>query len=625
MQGSQKTSTSVALTATLLLGTVAPTLLLMPAWAQTATVYELPLAANGLPAGWKADAEWMGGVLTRNEEDGKPFLRAAKTPVIMTRTVDVPPGVERVLLTVEARLTGWDSGGDQWAHPTFNARFFDAQGKRLEGQLYLPLKENTAEWKTISSTAALPPGTKQLQVVIAHKGKSGQLDIRSFRFTPVELTPEQRAAAQKEAAQKALIASLPRRPDPKTLPQRGARIDESKVDETMQVSTAAGDIERAFAAATTQLNSGKSVRLSLAPGIHRPAKPLALGKLNDKGRDALFIIEGKGGTATLRGSHTVGFEPGTWTVVDAKKRIYRHDWQPNWGFKDQGYHSMSNLLFQRREMVTLGGKPLNQVIIENYDYRDPQGRVYDLVGLVVSQKEQAKGGRAWTYKGFAGLDALQPGTFAVAELGPGEKDFDNHAYPNSLLLRLPENVPSLEGATVEVSMLDHVLSLRAKNNVVLRDVAIEQAGSWTNGPINAALETNKWADNKYYGPILFERVSIRDNRGEAADLVFLEHATLRDVVMENNWRNAGEFDWSRHCVWQNVVARNNNLLGRRLGTIAKGGAGAFHTMMLYNIMFEKCRFDDNYGAGCAPTPVGNTSTWSIARLAAITAAGFCTK
>jgi hypothetical protein len=166
-------------------------------------------------------------------------------------------------------------------------------------------------------------------------------------------------------------------------------------------------------------------------------------------------------------------------VVDAAKKIYRHDWNPNWGFHSEGYYSPPNILLHRKEIVFINGKRLEPAILENYNYTDPKGRVYNEVGLLIEEKPNAEGG--YEYIGYAGHDVLKPGQFGVAQLGPGEEDYDNHEYPNSIFIRLPESMNGLSGASIEVGMAEAALAIQvAKDNLVIRNLVFKHFATYYN-------------------------------------------------------------------------------------------------------------------------------------------------
>ena len=425
-------------------------------------------------------------------------------------------------------------------------------------------------------------------------------------------------------------AKLARLPGPATqalgaAPQRqmGAQLDEAKVTTNLHVSDRTGSdrntgasakspvktIERALALARPLLDAGTGVRIRIAAGVYRPSSTLRLSDYDKPAESRLaplsataqktpLIIEGEGGgTVSIRGSVTAGFEPGTWTLVDQEKRIYKHAWDLNYGTKNEGYYApqIKNVLLHRRELLAVNGQVLRQVLLEDFDFIDPSGTKFEAeIGLITAGGGKPVGKTGYIYKGFRDpLTNLQPGEFGVAEMNPDQAD---HPHPNSMFLRLPEHVTSLDQAVIEVGSLSTLLRLQDKSNVVLRNLVFEHAASFWNAFYEkSAIDTNGWGSFSPSRNWLFDGVITRHNRGAGLTLAWVRDATIRNSDFSDNGNRAVNVNFVDGVIVEDSHVDRNNTLGRAADYALSETGGMWFSGQ--NALFRRNTFNDNFGRG----------------------------
>ncbi len=381
----------------------------------------------------------------------------------------------------------------------------------------------------------------------------------------------------------------------------GAQIDESVEltvlhvdDDALEASGEPGSkthpyptVGQAMHVARELLKAGTPVKVLIRDGVyHEGNLGFDAQAMGGKAPDTLLVIEGEApGKVFLRGSETEGFEPATWTLVDPVKKIYRHDWKWNGmpPVDPDAYSPPTHAISRRREMVFINGIWLRQILLEQYDHEVKIERV-------------PKPGTPWgrkrtivtdTYVGYRDpVQTLQPGQFGVADLGPGEKDYNGHPHPNSIFLRLPEGVTTLEGATVEIThKAVNGLKFQNKNNLVIRNLIVEHYGA-------AAMMT------RYSKNVLVEDCLIRYNEGPrgacALRIMNSTHATVRrcEVTWNGPFGFHGAF-WNGRV--EDSIFTYNNWRGGASGHIMHGAGGA--TIKGRQQYYRNCKFDHNYGFG----------------------------
>jgi hypothetical protein len=580
---------------------------------------------------WDARQGWMRDRWQWQRSDDRGFLRIGEGPQAFVAH-DVPgfdPRWHRVRLEVDMRLEGFEQGGRSWDVPFYEVVFLNGRGERIGGQRTIRLREDIAGWETRSRSEEVPPGTESMQVRMGYRAAAGTWDTAGVRLILEELgEPPVNPLTIENATRPANPNALDRAPravDPGRID--GAEVDEAAVGVTLHVDPAGEadgqtrftSLAEAFDVARDRLSEGRGVRLALSPGVHRVQQMLNLDGEDDPAlRDAVLVIEGIGDEpAVIAGSVASSAED--WELIDADRGIYRWDWPHDWGMHDDGYYSVPHVELHRREMLWLDGRPLRMVMTEGYRYTDRRGRVYNDVGLLI--EENVGTGRGREYVGWRGLDVMEPGTFAVNTHGPGDAGYDDHPHPDSMLLRLPEGVASLDGAVVEIGWAEGLITLAHKNNVVLRNLTFRHSSNFHNARrVGAALNANGWGDyvtdvgnwliedchfgqNLYSGMNLFwvngltmRNVRVDDNGGRGAFLQYVQDVVVEDSSFDrNNWNGqrfgftkhqAGGVDWrAQDAVFRNVQCNDNFGTGFRADVVGS------------NLLFENSRFNGNANDG----------------------------
>ena len=555
-------------------------------------------SGSGVPNGWTAGEPWMAqgfklhprGFLLMDKINGKDghFIQTT-APVDPASTPKV-----RMQVTSNGRAHRVKHTEDVTQRPRLELSFEDAGGSTVGDALIIPLTGFLTQENLQSIIGEVPATATRMRLRAIYHGQTGELTLRNVHVVPA--TGDEPRWMHKPAEIPA-GASAPHPigwgkevSDEDRAREPGANVDESLATNIIQV-TGADEIHAAWAKVRERLDRGEGVKLLLHEGHYRLDRPLVLEELEKPARDAVLVIEGRG-EVILCGSTTKGFEPANWELVDAERRIYRHDWKPNWGFVSEGYYQPAHVLSHRRELLFLGGKRMDQEIIEGTTFVDRKGRVYNSVGLIVEEKPDGKGG--YTYTGFRGLEVLDPGEFAVAELGPGDGKFDNHPYPDSILLRLPEGVSTLEGATIEVAVTSELLRIEDKSNLVIRNLTFRHAASyWNNRRENAALEVTGAIDRHH--DVLIENVRVVQNNGKGAVINGLRNVELRNVRIEDNGNFGIGFHHIYNGVARNVDVLNNNWRGELSDATIHSTGGM--TWSGERMRFLNCRFNGNFGTG----------------------------
>lgn len=425
-------------------------------------------------------------------------------------------------------------------------------------------------------------------------------------------------------------AQLMRLPGPTGLPPDaalpfylGAQVDETAIEHTLYASATTGSdghdgrsresalatLEHALERARAHLDQGQGVKIVVMPGVYRPTSTLRLTDYEDEktsrlqplsavARSAILIIEGeKPGTVFIRGSVTSGFEPETWTLVDADRRVYRHDWPHNFGVRSEGYYKAvtKDVRLHRRELLAINGRLLEPVLLEAYRWIDPTGAQFDEnVGLLTKAGAKVEGRTGYIYDGFKDpVSTLAPGQFGVAEKGRHEADHDS---PDSLYLRLPDGMNDLRGARIEVGMLSTLLRIQDKSNLVLRNLVFEHAASWWNAYYEkAAIDTNPWGSFSDSRNWLLERVEVRHNRGHGATFFWVRNLTLRDCRFVDNGHLGLRPSFVNEFVMERCSVDRNNRMGRLAQTWVHSVGGLDFTGQ--NAVFREVTFNENYGRG----------------------------
>jgi hypothetical protein len=130
--------------------------------------------------------------------------------------------------------------------------------------------------------------------------------------------------------------------------------------------------------------------------------------------------------------------------------------------------------------------------------------------------EGMRGKGNWSNEGYLGPGVLKPGEFGVRELGPNERiqnyGFDGGADANTIFLRLPEGMASLDKTRIEIGTREKFLRVLNKNNLVWRNIVVEGFASYWGG---TALEVEWFWSGRDNHDWLFEGCDFRFNGGVA--------------------------------------------------------------------------------------------------------------
>ncbi len=565
-------------------------------------------------AGWKPRQDWMnrGGSWDSFEDGDRKGIQLMKSPVVLNQTVASDGSIARVRFSTQAKLTDIVPDG-QWGVPVLTVRVLDDKGKAIGSPNQRFLRAHT-DWSDVAFDMDVPTEAYAIEVMFESRVKSGTARFAAPSIRVLETRPAPARAAVATAPVAAEVDPRANRrpggprghgvPDValhRPMEKWGASIDESKIDRVIHVGvdspgatdssdgldsnkpmkTVAAAMQRAAAA----MREGHSVKILIAPGVYRERElSLDASALNEKAADTVLVVEAeKPDTVVFRGSEKI---TGGWELVDAEKRIYRRDW-PHKTFHPidpKSYNPAIPTISRRRVMVFVDGQWLAPVVLEKYTHETksttrarPEGGV-DRIRNVTD-----------TYVGFIDpLKALQPGQFGVAELGPGDADFDaaKHPSPNSLFVRLPEGVTDIAGATVELTRTGSGgIRFDEKNNVVLRNLTFEHYGV-------AAIRV---FDSRN---ILLDHVTARWNDGgdgaTTVRLMRVEDATLRDTKIVHNGPY-GLHLFGKYMLLEDTDVSHNNWRGGLSGHVMHAVGGV--SLYAGHIRVVRSKFNHNHGFG----------------------------
>jgi hypothetical protein len=268
------------------------------------------------------------------------------------------------------------------------------------------------------------------------------------------------------------------------------------------------------------------------------------------------------------------------------------------------YYKPDNTLAQRREMLVLNGKRLQQALVENV--------VLQAGGW--APRVDDEGMRAagnWSNEGYLGPQVLKPGEFGVAELGPGEKiqnyGYDNHSDPNTIFVRLPEGMKSLDGANIQIGMREKWMRVWNKNNLVFRNLTLQHFNGYH---MSSAFEVEWFWSGRDNHNWLFDNVQISDNGGQGANVSWIRNATFRNCSFDNNGDH-GMALIARDALFEDTTFNNNgwrrtgqglwfalqNATFRRCTANGNNGFGLRNDHSGHYLNFENCEFNDNRREG----------------------------
>ncbi|MEM8875168.1 MAG: right-handed parallel beta-helix repeat-containing protein [Planctomycetota bacterium] len=282
----------------------------------------------------------------------------------------------------------------------------------------------------------------------------------------------------------------------------GADVDESAVVHTIHTDPQS-TFAKAAAEAQEKLDAGEGVRIVLAPGIYREGGITITGWEGNP--DATLIIEGEDAIVTGADDWTGG-----WTSVEGAGNVYVRDWNQTWGLTDQRWAPWGYLLPPgacRSEVVAVDGQIMVPVDLELFTWSDEDGPV-----MLAENDDGSNKPGEWVKRGERSPADLVPGTFGVNE------------SEGKIYLCPPIGVDP-NSASVEVSQRRDLLTIEARENVVLRGITFRHAATAAADDKNPV---NIWVNN-----LLIEDCGFNENGGEGMSIG--EGAT--DITIRNTTFN----------------------------------------------------------------------------------------
>ena len=422
-------------------------------------------------------------------------------------------------------------------------------------------------------------------------------------------------------------------------------------DLTLHVDAAAdgpgdGSERRPFPTLTAAVERGVRVNLSAGRGVHllvRPGRydegvPAVSGGIDadDRARsadppltDARLLIEpwadgDAGGEVVISGSDDWTDRP--WEAVPGEPGLYRTDWDRNWGpwGGNAGSANVVNTAGQRREMVFLdvgdgrGFVRLPPTVLERYDYE----KIAD-----AGNPTTWVGTGKWSYAGFAGLRAIPPASFGVAELGGTDADApatdglrdgdgrdgvleladgagsrratfrevfaaDPHPHPNSLFVRLPPGL-AIGDVRVRVSVRDVGWEFGDKRNLVLRGLTFEHQNPRLFSPGGLILGRRYFDWFLNTGNVLLEDVTVRDTNGCGLWAHGVHDATFRRCRLLGNGSEGCRAEFTARVRFDGCEIARNGWRSEALGGGSSFVAAGLKVWKSVDLAMTDCTVADN--------------------------------
>jgi hypothetical protein len=396
-----------------------------------------------------------------------------------------------------------------------------------------------------------------------------------------------------------------------------ASVDESAIEYTIYVrqdaanpTGADGSQARPFTriidaqpALTKALTEGTPTRLLIGPGTYREDVRYLIGnkgKTNPTFKATPLVIEGEAaGEVIISGSIThnadYDFRPNTWKAVDGEPGLYVHEWpfeghlEPGPWMDSYGFALLPGLM-QRSESIWFHGKHLRQVLVERYDWQDPDGK------RGYADQGTGKGGDADNKPGqlvFAELLYNDPAkaldeawTFCV---------FTDENSPETLqgkiFVRVPEGKWPSDPEAIEVGLWKKsyapLLIVRNKDNFVLRNLSIRHG---VMGPLSSALAINN-ATN-----FIVENVDASENSSGGIVVNQSRQGHFKNVSANENGSAGIGSGGSRHILYEDCETNFNNFRGAWAGWLAWHQSG-FKSGGVHNITMRRFTAIGNYANG----------------------------
>lgn len=362
-------------------------------------------------------------------------------------------------------------------------------------------------------------------------------------------------------------------------------------------------INAAILKASKDLSKGIPCKIVVAPGTYREQIKMD-GLLYETFRRTPLIIEGsEKGKVIISGSEE--YPASTWKKVAGLDNVYSHTWNQNFGFYDGkwGQFNPSNIKAHRREMIFFNGKMLKQIQIEKYSYAPTF--LYEGQGL-------------WSYEGYLGPKILTEGSFGVSQLGPGEADYDKHADPNTIFIKLTKGM-SMTNAKIEVATRENLLNIGSKDNLVIRNIVFEHAASkFDQSAIKIGRDLWQFDENYHNKNILIDNCEVRYNNANGFSSEGTKNLSIRNTKIHHNGENGIMSAYVAYSVWEDDEVSDNgwrielgggymwagagvklnwcsrDMVIRRFNCFRNAGQAGFWTDgNSFRLSFEDCNFSNN--------------------------------
>lgn len=557
-----------------------------------------------------------GDYWTAHQEGGKTFLRLKKKPVVLEQPIRTDGSYAHVKISGDIRISGLETDG-RWGAPMLGVQFLDKEGNNIKDAGTMRFLRRDQDWTELTLKTSVPLDAYTIVPVLQFGASAGQADFANIRLEVTELreAPDRASGADMNLSgdvEDALAKieyhehhDYHKEARHKAMSEWRARVDPAAYETTLYVDAGVsggdgsearpfGSIKKALEEAKNLIYEGSPTRVFIRDGEYREHYlSIDAKKLGGKATETLLVIEGESRDGVrIKGSGTEEFQPEKWELIDADRNIYRIDWTKTdlRPVPAEAWSPAMNAISRHYVTVFVNGGWLKPVQLELFEQEKLKEEKYEREHGGISTRRQVVD----HFRGYAGLDAMEPGTLAVNTLGPGELGFDNnpHPHPNSLLIRLPEGL-DFEKASVEASWGQRAgFRFKNKSNLVVRNLTVEHMGI-------AAFYAGHGED------ILLENFTARHNDGgggaSAVRFRVCKHITFRNSAVVNN----GTYGLGMTVKYgriDNVDIIGNNWRGGLSGHVmhGQGGFGGAWT----HLLIRDSRFNDNYGHGLRQDELG---------------------
>lgn len=326
-------------------------------------------------------------------------------------------------------------------------------------------------------------------------------------------------------------------------------------------------------AALVLLREGKPVRLRIEPGVYREYVNDVLRGDDELFRKSPLLIEGAGrdqviwsGAVTRHGEEDFG--PDSWQPVEGHPGVYTRAWPYRLGLENGYWHNNFGVILRnlaaRREMLVGDGQLMRQILMERYDWEDPDGKAGHMDWAGGTKDKTNQPGRH-VYRGMVDepLSRLnEPWTFGVID-----HPLSDAAYSGKIYMRLPQGVTPSDLKRIEVNTSNDknrpLLAIRNKDNLTVRGITFTHAG---NAMVRWAVDITAAKD------VLVEDCDFVWNGGRGLH-VGGEDIVIRDCRINYNGHN-GFGAGPRRVLVEDVEANWNNWRGLWGGFTGWSVAGA---------------------------------------------------